>query len=219
MGERVQKPRPGGSPRKRARREAIERGELVPGESSMAAARRTGPASKLTPELQDRIVRFVRAGNFIETAASAAGINRGTIRVWMDRGARAAERADAGEEITLEDSDYIAFRNAVETAMGEAEAHDVASIRRAGTDHEHTTTEYDADGKAIKRVVRTERGDFRALTWRLEHMHGDKYTQRIKIEVESQLSDMLDFLETAIPPEAYRHVIEALAKRASAQAT
>jgi hypothetical protein len=201
--------RPGGSPRKRARREAIERGEIVPNASNTV---RRDRMTFLSEEVLKRVVTFVRSGNFIDTAAAAAGIARATYRRWLERGARELDRLEQGEEPNPDEEIYLRFHCEVTEAMALAEAHDVAAIRRAGQDYEHTTVEYDAEGKITKQVRRTERGDHRALTWRLEHMHGDKYTQKIKVEVEGQLSQMLDFLETNIPPESYRHVIEALAK-------
>ena len=38
------------------------------------------------PELTTRIVDLVRAGNYIETAAKAAGIHKSTYYAWMERG-------------------------------------------------------------------------------------------------------------------------------------
>lgn len=210
------KPRPGGSPKKRARLDAIARGELTPDESNTPKTFR--PRVALTPEVSKRVVTFVRAGNFIETAAAAAGVNRGTIRQWLERGGREDARIAEGHEPDPDEQVYRDFMLDVSEAQGAAEAHDVATIRRAGQDAKSVQVEYDDKGGVAKRVERTERGDWRALTWRLEHMHGDRYTQRIKIEVESQLNDALDYLEQSIPPEAYRHVIEALAKRAGPQA-
>lgn len=206
-----ERPRPGGSPKKRARREAIERGELVPNASNTI---RRDRMTYLTEEVLARVVTFVRSGNFIDTACAAAGIARATYRRWLERGARELARLEEDETAILNEDEeiYVRFHLEVTEAMALAEAHDVAQIRRAGQDHEHTTTEYDERGQITKRVVRTERGDHRALIWRLEHMHGDKYTQKIKIEVEGQLVSMLDFLEVSIPPESYRHVVEALAK-------
>jgi hypothetical protein len=201
--------RPGGSPRKRERAAARARGESVAGESRHGRDRTT----KLTPEVHERILTFVKAGNFLDTAAAAGGVLRATMRGWIERGAREQARRDEGHEPDLEEEPYVTFMRDVTTSQAEAEAYDVAAIGRAGRDYESTLVAYDAAGKVAKTVRKTERGDFRALTWRLEHMHGEKYTTRIKLEVEGQLDGMLDYLEQNIPPESYRHVVEALAKR------
>ena len=41
---------------------------------------------KFTPETALKIVQFVSAGCFIETAAGAAGLNKSTLYEWMKRG-------------------------------------------------------------------------------------------------------------------------------------
>ncbi len=44
---------------------------------------------KFSPEIGEKIVNFLRAGAFIETAAAAAGITKKTFYTWLKRGARA----------------------------------------------------------------------------------------------------------------------------------
>lgn len=78
-----------------------------------------GRPSKLTPELQERIVQAIRAGNYIETAAAYAGIAKSTLYDWLKRGAR----AKTGK--------YRAFSDAVQRALAEAEVRDVAIIGKA----------------------------------------------------------------------------------------
>ena len=46
-----------------------------------------GRPTKLTPAVQARIVAHLRAGNYIETAAAAAGITKETLYDWLRRGA------------------------------------------------------------------------------------------------------------------------------------
>lgn len=77
-----------------------------------------GRKTKLTPETHQRIVSYVRAGNFRVTAAAAAGISPVTLRDWLRRGAR-------GEE------PFVQFREDVDAAEAQAEARDVALISRA----------------------------------------------------------------------------------------
>lgn len=77
--------------------------------------------SKLTPEVHEKVVRLVRAGNFRETACAAAGITSRTMRHWMALG------ADGHEP-------YAEFAAAVDQAEAEAEARDVARVVKAGDD-------------------------------------------------------------------------------------
>lgn len=55
---------------------------------------RYGRAGALTPELQDRIVRVVRAGNYLKVAAQFCGIGESTLRLWLQRGRKAAAERD-----------------------------------------------------------------------------------------------------------------------------
>ena len=75
--------------------------------------------SKLTPVVRERIVQAIRAGNYAESAARAAGIAASTYYRWMERG----ERESAGA--------FREFAEAVRLAEAEAEVHAVAIIRRA----------------------------------------------------------------------------------------
>jgi transposase len=83
----------------------------------------TGRPTKLTPEVQDKIVTALRAGNYQETAATYAGISVPTFYRWMEQGAT----PDA-------DVIYREFREAVEKAKADAEVRDVALIDRAAAD-------------------------------------------------------------------------------------
>lgn len=81
-----------------------------------------GRPTKLTPEVQDKIVAALRAGNYQETAAAYAGIHRDTFYGWMERG-----KNEPG-------SIYSDFSEAVERAKADAEVRDVALIDRAAAD-------------------------------------------------------------------------------------
>jgi hypothetical protein len=81
-----------------------------------------GRPLKLTPDLTDRVVKAIRAGNYAEAACQAAGIGTSTFYRWMARG---------GEQPA---SEFGAFRAEVLRAEAEAEVHAVAIIRRAMAD-------------------------------------------------------------------------------------
>ncbi|MGG3737207.1 hypothetical protein [Aeribacillus pallidus] len=80
-----------------------------------------GRPSKLTPEIQKKIIDAVRAGNYMETAAAYAGISKDTLYRWLKQGAR----AKSGK--------YKAFHDAIEKALAEAEVRDVMIIANAAT--------------------------------------------------------------------------------------
>lgn len=85
----------------------------------MSSKRKPGRPTKLTPEVRQTIVTYLKAGNYVETAAAAAGINKDTIYEWLKRG------ANEGKGI------YKEFSDAVEKALAEGEILAVNSILRA----------------------------------------------------------------------------------------
>lgn len=74
--------------------------------------------TKLTPQLQDKIVQAVKAGNYAQIAAQYAGIGTTTFFRWMQQGAE--------EEKGI----YREFREAIKVAEAEAEVRAVAIIQR-----------------------------------------------------------------------------------------
>ena len=73
---------------------------------------------ELDPEIQTRIINFIRAGSYVETAAAAAGVDKATLYRWLKRGAEGQEP-------------FATFSNQVESALAEAELRDLARIDRA----------------------------------------------------------------------------------------
>ena len=82
-----------------------------------------GRPTRLTPERAARIVALIRAGNYLEVAASAAGVSRTSLRRWLKIGDR------------MKTGPHADFAAAVEKASGEAECRDVALISKAAAEH------------------------------------------------------------------------------------
>ncbi|MEM1182106.1 MAG: hypothetical protein AAGM22_27405 [Acidobacteriota bacterium] len=78
-----------------------------------------GRPSKLTPEVQDRIITAIRAGNYSRVAAEYAGISERTFYGWLRRG----KKAKSGL--------YREFWCAVQRAEREAEVRAVAMIQKS----------------------------------------------------------------------------------------
>lgn len=72
-----------------------------------------------TQELQDKLVNSIRAGNYAEVAARAAGISKDTFYKWLLRGGK-------GEE------PFKSLADAIETATAESEQADVAQMFKHG---------------------------------------------------------------------------------------
>lgn len=114
-----------------------------------------GRPIELTDEIQKKIVDAIKMGNYIETAASYAGVHKSTLYDWMKRGARYEEgKSDPGDII------FANFSDAIERAMTEAEMRDVLLI-----------------GNAAKK-------NWQAAAWRLERKFPDKWGRKDRVNLE-----------------------------------
>ena len=77
-----------------------------------------GRPTKLTPQVQAKIVSALQAGNYFDTACGYAGITKQTGYNWMAKGAD----ANSGK--------FFDFFNAVEKASADAEVGTVAVIKK-----------------------------------------------------------------------------------------
>jgi hypothetical protein len=85
-------------------------------------AEKMGRPTKLTKEIHNTIIRYIKAGNYVETAAAAAGINKSTLYDWLKRGANEPETI-------FED-----FSNAVAQAMAQSEIDMVNKLKKHEAD-------------------------------------------------------------------------------------
>ncbi|NIU03777.1 MAG: hypothetical protein GWN29_04990 [Gammaproteobacteria bacterium] len=92
-----------------------------PGSGRRKATKRVGRPSKFDTKLANNIIRWVEAGNYIETAAAACGVTRATVRAWLREGARAKSGAKAE------------FLAAFKRAEGIAHAQALARLRSHGS--------------------------------------------------------------------------------------
>lgn len=99
------------------------------------ARRRRGRPSKLTPEVTDKILAALRAGNYLEVAADYAGVGKTTVYRWLDEGA--ADNAPA---------QLRAFFDAVTRARAETEVRVLSQVMRVI-----------AGGNMVRRTTRTLR--------------------------------------------------------------
>lgn len=85
-------------------------------------------AEKLTAALEEKIVTTLRAGNYMEVAAAAAGISKVTLYAWLREGERFPE-TELGK-----------FKQRVDQAMAEAEVESLEVIARAARDDSRNWT-------------------------------------------------------------------------------
>lgn len=122
--------------------------------------------TKLTPEIQVKIVESLKLGNYIETAAALAGINKTTIYEWLKRGARELERVDnnPNARIKREEEPFVRFSNAVKKAQAEAEQRDLLVIAKAS------------------------QNDWKASAWRLERKYPHRWGRKDRMDFEAKVT-------------------------------
>lgn len=188
--------------------------------------RAVGRPPELSQEVQDRIVLLLRQGNYIETAAAFAGVDKHSLYAWMKRGVRATrkarrqlERGEGDGSIPEADQPFVSFMAAVDSALGFGEIRDLVQIDRASQGQleidevtESTeplvlngviVTREDGSPVLITRTTR-RRGrklpDWRAAAWRLERREPERWG-RMRHELTG--ADGKDL----IPMEAVREVL------------
>ena len=77
-----------------------------------------GRDTKLTPELQTKVIDYIKNGNYTKTACQAVGISEQTYYTWVKRG-------KDGE------SPFVEFLESVERARAEAEVRNVFIVQVA----------------------------------------------------------------------------------------
>ena len=92
------------------------------GETKCAAhLGRVGAHTVLTPDVADKLVAMLKAGNYIGVTATAVGLNRATLNRWLARG-----RSDDPK-----DAEFKALRERIVQARAEGEARNVTIIATA----------------------------------------------------------------------------------------
>lgn len=124
-----------------------------------------GPATALTPEVQEKICKTLRAGNFLDTAISYAGLSRSAVRKWLTRGRREIVRVENSPRarVRQEEQIFVDFAEAVQQAIAHAETLHVATITKAASKH------------------------WQASAWMLERAHAKRWGAKKSVEVQGQL--------------------------------
>lgn len=133
---------------------------------------RTGRPTKLVPETAKKIIELLARGNYLETAAAAAGVHKSTVYDWLKRGARSRRGA------------YHDFAEACDKAQAESEALELARLEKLSL-----------------------KGDFRAITWRLERRNPRRWGPQVQVHVHQVLDEYLGFLQGNLPPDVYEKVL------------
>ncbi|MFZ0245115.1 hypothetical protein [Candidatus Binatus sp.] len=127
-----------------------------------------GRPTKFTPEIQQRLIRAIRAFAPYEVAAEYAGISYRIFRYWMVKGMAARS------------GPYFEFWQAIDTADAQAQLESVALIYAASRPQvikRVTTTKVDSTGaEIVETTEKFSRGDWRARAWLLEFNHPERWS-------------------------------------------
>lgn len=120
-----------------------------------------GRPLKINPTVQAELLKMIQAGNYMETAASYVGISTSTLRDWIRRGEREAQRFidDPKSRPIKSETPFMEFSQAVKKAQASAEIRDVILIGDAA------------------------RESWQAAAWRLERKYPEKWGKKERHEV------------------------------------
>lgn len=182
--------------------------------------------------VSERIIGALRAGNYPEQAAAAAGINKTSLYEWQRIGARATAAVHKGHktqrQLTAHERRCILFSNAVAEAQATWEVAAVGRLEQLGRGgHEVVTIteKIDGSGNLTERTTKTETlaPNAQVLEWRLTRMHPDRYSQRVEVtgaaggplelSVEERADSLADQAAAFLAREHEAAAAEAKAKR------
>jgi hypothetical protein len=101
----------------------------------------------LTDETHDRIIGALRLGNYVEHAATYAGISRATLYNWLKKGDAARQKREAGEDLDETEQRYAHFSEEVDTARA------AAIVRNVGIIQQAAQTNWQAAGWFLERTA------------------------------------------------------------------
>lgn len=97
-----------------------------------------GRPTLLTPERSKRLLKYLREGNYLVTAARGVGIHVLTLNDWMKRGRAESWRREQGHPPTETETIYLDFFNAALDAQAEGELSDISKVRDIGKEDWHS---------------------------------------------------------------------------------
>ncbi len=132
----------------------------------MAGTLGNGRPSKLTPEIQSKIIEHVRNGTPQKYAAAAAGIKEPTLKTWLARGRK--------EESGI----FSDFASALKDALGEFVARNVQIIQNAAEGVIEETIRETTTPAGVRETVTTTRLVFEwtAAAWLLERRSQEDFS-------------------------------------------
>lgn len=197
--------------------------------SRLIHVHRVDPTTGDVETVAQAIVRYVRLGNYLETAAHLVGVNKGTIGEWLREGATAHDRMLTGakrRDLSSHQRRCLDLARGVRSAMAESESEDVAALgvlARGGIPQVKTVTVEeavrDSDGDLTdKTLVRTTTTvthtlpDARAITWRLTRRFPQRW-QLVAGDTDELATDEADDLALDDPVATVEAALQGIVRR------
>lgn len=133
-----------------------------------------------------RILTSLAAGNYIETAAKAAGISVATLREWLAEAAALSTSGSPTHRLTKTEQALMAFGAAVADADAKWESRMVGYLEALSTGEGErviVTEVTDQAGKITETKRRVEKllPDAALIRWRLERKYPDRYGGKVEV--------------------------------------
>lgn len=121
--------------------------------------KRVGRPTKINKTIIETICNYVEKGNYVETAAAAAGISRSTLYEWLRRGAREIDRLESDPAARPLKSErlYVEFSDTLTRATALAEIRDVEIMNRMIKEGVHQVLQFKLERRNPKHWGRMDR--------------------------------------------------------------
>lgn len=187
---------PGSAPPNPATVERMPDGRPPKLDQVLRTRRRDGATVDVT--IADHIIEAMRLGDYIESAAQSAGVDKRSVYEWMRVGAdlsrrmhRATERGIRAPKATAHEKRCLEFSHAIAQATEEWHLATIGTLEqmaRGGRTIQTTTEKRAIDATTgvetvVERTVRTEvlQPSIQAIEWRLRHRFPKRYSERLEV--------------------------------------
>lgn len=151
-----------------------------------------GRSRKLDKNLIKLLCLHLKKGSFLETAASAVGVLRVTLRTWLMKGNEILQMIEDGIEVTSDQMLYAELVQHVHQATAEAELNDLTILDAAGK------IDWKATAWKMSRRWKSWAGQEKTINHKHEGEIDHKHTHTVELDPEK------------LPLEVCEKIIEAL---------
>jgi hypothetical protein len=143
--------------------------------------------TRLTPELQEKILNLIKQGNYVKTACLACGIHESTFYKWVQRG----ESAKSGK--------FFEFVESLNEAKAIADIYFVQNIRKAGENYK-----VPGNWKAMQYLLQARNPEDWVVPDKIEMETNGKMKIDAEVKVPDPLKDIDAEIEATIEKELSR---------------